>query len=254
MRLNLTEITLTTSNKVEPSEMDESISSGASTPGASGQALMPPRRALIVEDLPDSRAWLTQSLQQAFTSIKITTANTLAEARAALGKSIPDLALVDLGLPDGNGVELILALSREHPRCQCVVTTIYADDNHLFPALRAGAAGYLLKDQPQPRIVTQLRGIAAGEPPLSPLIARRLLKMFDPEPTESGLEQLSPRERETLIFIAKGYRLNEVAAALGVTRNTAAGYIKNVYRKLEVTSRAQAALAAARLGLVNKQF
>ena len=78
--------------------------------------------------------------------------------------------------------------------------------------------------------------------------------MFDPEPTEAGLEPLSPRERETLILIAKGYRLNEVAQALGITRNTAAGYIKNVYRKLEVTSRAEAALAAARLGLVNREF
>lgn len=212
------------------------------------------RSALIVEDLPDSRTWLTQTLQQTFAGIEIVTANNLAEARAALANAIPDLALVDLGLPDGNGVELILALSREHPRCRCVVTTIYADDNHLFPALRAGAAGYLLKDQPQQRLVTQLRGIAAGEPPLSPVIARRLLKMFDPEPTEVGLEQLSPREKETLVLIAKGYRLNEVAQSLGITRNTAAGYIKNVYRKLEVTSRAEAALAAARLGLVNREF
>ena len=213
-----------------------------------------PKTALIVEDLPDSRVWLTQILQQAFLDIKIELANNMAEARAALETNIPDLALIDLGLPDGNGVDLILALSREHPRCQCVVTTIYADDSHLFPALRAGANGYLLKDQPQPRLVTQLRGIAAGEPPLSPVIARRLLKVFDPEPTESGLEHLSPRERETLVLIAKGYRLNEVAEALGVTRNTAAGYIKNVYRKLEVTSRAEAALAAARLGLVNREF
>jgi len=216
--------------------------------------LKTPKTALIVEDLPDSRVWLTQILQQAFLDIKIELANNMAEARAALETNIPDLALIDLGLPDGNGVDLILALSREHPRCQCVVTTIYADDSHLFPALRAGANGYLLKDQPQPRLVTQLRGIAAGEPPLSPVIARRLLKVFDPEPTESGLEHLSPRERETLVLIAKGYRLNEVAEALGVTRNTAAGYIKNVYRKLEVTSRAEAALAAARLGLVNREF
>lgn len=213
-----------------------------------------PRTALIVEDLPDSRTWLSRILQDAFASIDITMANDLAQARNALAQAIPDIALVDLGLPDGNGVELILALSREHPRCQCVVTTIYADDQHLFPALRAGAAGYLLKDQPQARLVSQLRGICSGEPPLSPVIARRLLKMFDPEPTETGLEHLSPREKETLTLIAKGYRLNEVAESLGVTRNTAAGYIKNVYRKLEVTSRAEAALAAARLGLVNKEF
>lgn len=217
-------------------------------------APQPPSQALVVEDLPDSRTWLVQALREAFADIAITTAESLAQARAVLAQSVPDLALIDLGLPDGNGVDLILALSREHPHCQCVVTTIYADDAHLFPALRAGAAGYVLKDQEQTRLVRQLHGIAAGEPPLSPVIARRLLKVFDPEPTETGLEQLSPRERETLILIAKGYRLNEVAESLGITRNTAAGYIKNVYRKLEVTSRAEAALAASRLGLVNKEF
>lgn len=209
-----------------------------------------PSSALVVEDLPVSRDWLSTVLLDAFPEIEIAYAESLAVARDRLRQSVPDLALVDLGLPDGDGVELILALHRDRTRCQCVVTTIYADDAHLFPALRAGAAGYLLKDQPKERLVTQLRGIAAGEPPLSPTIARRLLRVFEPEPPHERAEGLSPRERETLILIAKGYRLNEVAECLGVTRNTAAGYIKGVYRKLQVSSRAEAALAAARMGLV----
>ncbi|MES1944631.1 LuxR family two component transcriptional regulator [Salinisphaera sp. PC39] len=211
-----------------------------------------PRSALVVEDLPASRDWLCRVLAAAFPGIAVSTAGNLAAARDCLESLAPDLALVDLGLPDGDGVDLILAMRRLHPRCQCVVTTIYDDDSHLFPALRAGAAGYLLKDQPKDRLVTQLCGIAAGEPPLSPVIARRLLKVFEPEPVHERPESLSPRERETLVLIAKGYRLNEVADCLGVTRNTAAGYIKGVYRKLQISSRAEAALAAARMGLVRQ--
>lgn len=213
-----------------------------------------PRSALIVEDLPASRGWLEELLREAFPDIAVRCSEDLASAREQLRQAVPDMALVDLGLPDGSGVELILALHQQHPACRCVVTTIYGDDAHLFPALRAGAAGYLLKDQTKDRLVTQLRGISAGEPPLSPVIARRLLQMFEPPPGEASEERLSPREKETLVLIAKGYRLNEVATTLGVTRNTAAGYIKSVYRKLEVSSRAEAALAAARLGLVGNEL
>ncbi|MES1944627.1 LuxR family two component transcriptional regulator [Salinisphaera sp. PC39] len=223
-------------------------------PEGTGNTAMAPESALIVEDLPTSCDWLGDVLRVAFPGILIDTAPDLAGARAALAEFVPDLALVDLGLPDGSGVDLILALRREHPGCRSVVTTIYADDAHLFPALRAGAVGYLLKDQPQERLAMQLRGIAAGEPPLSPIIARRLLKVFEPEPEHEQADSLSPRERETLVLIAKGYRLNEVADCLGVTRNTAAGYIKSVYRKLQVSSRAEAALAAARMGLVRQNL
>ncbi|MAA74952.1 MAG: DNA-binding response regulator [Salinisphaeraceae bacterium] len=209
-----------------------------------------PRLALVVEDLPTSREWLQELLAEAFPDIRVHAVETLEQGRLALASINPELALVDLGLPDGSGVDLIEQARREGRHCKCVVTTIYADDAHLFPALRAGAAGYLLKDQPAARLVAQLQRIHGGEPPLSPVIARRLLRMFEPDAAQQAAEQLSPRETETLLLIAKGYRLNEVADSMGVTRNTAAGYIKNVYRKLEISSRAEAALAASRMGLV----
>ncbi|ULQ46105.1 response regulator transcription factor [Flagellatimonas centrodinii] len=210
------------------------------------------QHGLIVEDLPAPAQWLGQMLAEAFPEIAVAITGSLAEARRQLDVRLPDIALIDLGLPDGYGVDLIRELHQTHPACHCVVTTIYADDRHLFPALRAGASGYLLKDQPRERVLKSLRGIAAGEPPLSPAIAQRLLRVFGDEggADESGAK-LSPRERETLTLIAKGFRLPEVAAQLGVTRNTAAGFIKTVYRKLNVTSRAEATLQAARMGLVN---
>jgi DNA-binding NarL/FixJ family response regulator len=210
--------------------------------------------ALVVEDLPDVREWLRHVVMEAFPGIQVRVAADIAGARRALAVEVPQLALIDLGLPDGNGVDLIAEVHQRHPELHCVVTTIYTDDAHLFPALRAGAAGYLLKDQPKERLLPQLRGIAAGEPPLSPVIARRLLKVFEPEPSPNDCEGLSPRERETLLLIAKGYRLKEVAESMNVTRNTAAGYIKSVYRKLEISSRAEAALAASRMGLVRPEI
>lgn len=213
------------------------------------------QRGFILEDLPSAAEWLRQALIAAFPDIEVTAVGDIASARAALRGLEPDIALLDLGLPDGNGLDIIDWLKRERPTCQSVVTTVFADDYHLFPALRAGAVGYLLKEQPQDRIAASLRGIVGGEPPLSPAIARRLLQAFAPVEATGEVEQrLSPRERETLCLIAKGYKLPDVATQLGVTRNTAAGFIKAVYRKLNVSSRAEATLEAARLGLVRANF
>ncbi|HEX4872679.1 MAG TPA: response regulator transcription factor [Nevskiaceae bacterium] len=216
-----------------------------------------PRLALLVEDLPASSDWLQQVLQDTFKGIQVHPAASLAAARGWLSEHQPDLALVDLGLPDGSGIDLIRELASRHPGCHVIVSSIYSDDLHLFPALRAGAQGYLLKDQPKEKLIAALRGIAGGEPPLSPVIAQRLLRVFGTDQTSAtsgGEAPLSPRERETLILIAKGYKLPDVAEQLGITRNTAAGFIKAVYRKLNVNSRAEATLEAARLGLVSTQL
>lgn len=215
--------------------------------------LDPMQNGLVVEDLPAPAQWLASVLGEAFPDITVTTAASLAHGRAALDTIAPDIALVDLGLPDGSGIDLIRELASRHPQCHCVVTTIYADDRHLFPALRAGASGYLLKDQPKERVIQALRGIVSGEPPLSPVIAQRLLRVFG-GPAAASTEpevRLSNRERETLMLIAKGYKLPEVSEQLGITRNTAAGFVKSIYRKLNVSSRAEATLEAARMGLVD---
>lgn len=210
------------------------------------------RHGLVVEDLAASAQWLARVLSEAFPGIEASTADSLQAARAAALKSAPDIALVDLDLPDGSGVDLIREFSRLYPACRSVVATIFADDRHLFPALRAGAQGYLLKDQPMDRVVAALQAIGGGEPPLSPAIAQRLLRVFSDEQNQSAIEEarLTARERETLVLIAKGFRLPDVAQQLGVTRHTAAGFIKAIYRKLNISSRAEAALEAARMGLV----
>lgn len=209
---------------------------------------------LVVEDQAALAHWLGETLSEAFPGISVRTADTLAGGRDAVATQAPDIALVDLGLPDGSGIDLISELAVSNPDCHCIVTTIYADDQHLFPALRAGAAGYLLKDQPRDRTVAALRGIAAGEPPLSASIARRLLRVFGDDKAArpvSDSAKLTPRERETLTLIAKGFKIAEVAETLGVTRNTAHEFVKNVYRKLKIGCRAEATVEATRMGLIN---
>ena len=206
--------------------------------------------ALILEDHADSRRWLQDTLQIAFPGIRCVATGSLTDARAAASVK-PDLALVDLNLPDGSGIDLIREL-RGCSDCVCVVTTIYDDDQHLFPALRAGAAGYVLKEQSREEIASLLRGIASGAPPLSPAIARRLLQVYTPgQSGEHAAANLTEREREVLSLIAKGYRIRRAAEMLGISEHTCQGYVKSIYRKLEVSSRAEATLEATRLGIVS---
>ncbi|MBL8471658.1 MAG: response regulator transcription factor [Rhodocyclaceae bacterium] len=210
------------------------------------------RRGFILEDLPESRDWLSRALRECFPDIELATAAGVQEARALLAAQPgPDIALIDLGLPDGSGVDIIEHIQRTSPQTLCIVASIYDDDGHVFPALRAGARGYLLKDQPVEAIVLALRGIAAGEPPLSPAIARRMLAFFRSASTAAPPAiGLTARETEVLRFIAKGMTQAETARLMGISQHTVGGYVKDLYRKLNVSTRAEAALLARDMGLV----
>ena len=209
--------------------------------------------ALVIDDLDHCRDWLAGALALAFPGIDVRFADSVASGHAALTVP-PPLVLCDLGLPDGSGLELIERLAREAPQVQVVVSTVFDDDAHLFPALRAGAHGYLLKDATIAAIAELLGGIIAGQPPLSPSIARRLLRHFQPAATTPTpaveADPLTARERDVLRLIAKGLTVADTAGALQLTRHTVAGYVKDIYRKLQINSRAEATLEATRRGLV----
>ena len=209
------------------------------------------RNGLIVEDLPEARAWLTTALGDAFPGIQIATAASLADARRALTISLPEIALIDIGLPDGSGIELIDELNLKHRGVMSIVTRIFDDDTHLFSALGAGASGYLLKDQSRDELTGMLKRIVDGQPPLSPAIARRLLSFFNPREDATPVH-LTAREKEVLGLIAKGFSTPKVADLLGISNNTAAGYVKSIYAKLNISSRAEAAMEASRRGLVTQ--
>jgi len=209
--------------------------------------------ALIIDDLDHCRDWLGRALLLAFPEVRITFADSVASAFAALDPP-PPLVLCDLGLPDGSGLQIIEQLTRTSPQTLCVVTTVFDDDAHLFPSLRAGAHGYLLKDASVAAIAELLRGIDEGQPPLSPSIARRVLRHFQAplQAATADADPLTARERDVLRLIAKGLTVADAANALQLTRHTVAGYVKDIYRKLQINSRAEATLEAARRGLIGR--
>jgi DNA-binding NarL/FixJ family response regulator len=203
---------------------------------------------LIIEDLPDAAAELRQRVGHAFPDCTVAEAASLAAARIFLAEGPFDLILLDIGLPDGDGTELLTS-GAIAATSMVVVTTIFSDDQHLFAALRAGAQGYLLKDDPEPVFNASLLGIVAGQPPLSAAMARRMMESFRDQPT-AATTTLTPREREVLALVARGHSIRRTSETLGLTHNTTAGYLKNIYQKLHVNSRAGATLEAVRLGLV----
>ena len=211
---------------------------------------------LLLEDLPEIRAWLRKLVLQVFPGATISEAARVHDALALVAGVKFDLALVDLGLPDGSGVDVVTKLRDMQPDAQSVVVTIHDDDEHLFPALQAGAFGYILKEQARELITEQLQRISQGEPPLSPSIARRVMAYFSAKAKPQAAAanampavNLTDRESEVLLRVAKGYTLPEIGVQLGLSRHTIADYVKQIYRKLNVSSRAEAALEAQRLGL-----
>lgn len=211
---------------------------------------------LILEDLPEIRSWLKQLVVDIFPRAMIAEASQVKEAIELTDALKFDLALIDLGLPDGSGVEVVAALRDAQPEAQAVVVTIHDDDDHLFPALQAGAFGYILKEQSRELIVEQLKRMNQGEPPLSPSIARRVISHFaakrPPPAQDLPHVSLTERENEVLLRVAKGYTLPEIGVQLGLSRHTIADYVKQIYRKLNVSSRAEVALEAQRLGLFKR--
>lgn len=209
-------------------------------------------KILIVEDHLENAAWLSSLVEEAFSGGIVNLASTLAEATALVSKEDFSLAIVDIGLPDGTGVDLVTRLQTKKADTYIVMATIYDDDDHLFSALQAGAHGYLLKDQPRSRLLAQLKGIAQGEPALSPSIARRVLRYFRQKPLSAGsVPDLSDREIEVLRLLARGFTRGDIAMALEVTPNTVATYTKSIYRKLGVSGRAEAAMRAVAMGVVS---
>jgi DNA-binding NarL/FixJ family response regulator len=206
---------------------------------------------LILEDMPDTQKWLQGACTLAFPQAQTTIASNLAAASELLKTMAPDIALVDLELPDGKGHHFISKLLEQHAACLCIVVTIYADENHLLPSLQAGAKGYILKDQSRQRIADMLKQAEAGELPLSPAAARFVLNQMANvsiiEPIESSLTN---REIDVLKLVAAGDSTPAVAEKLGISKYTVEDHLKQIYRKLNISSRAEAALMAQKLNLL----
>lgn len=163
----------------------------------------------------------------------------------------PDVMLVDLQLPDGNGIDLIREAARRIPDCDVMVVTIFGDERHVLDSVEAGATGYLLKDLPPDELVEQIRVLHKGGSPISPVIARQLLTRFVPPPAKQGEPSLlSEQEIKVLTLSAKGFSYDEIAVFMQVSRHTVQTYVKRSYRKLQVNSKVEALGEARRLRLI----
>lgn len=208
------------------------------------------KHVLIVEDIKETREWLLDCISHAFPETEIRTTHDFRSGLYAIKYSDIDLAIIDLGLPDGNGVDLIVELKKLSPKTMTIVATVMGDDQSIISALSAGAQGYLLKDSPKDLFIAQLQQHVIGIPALSPSVARRIVEHFrQTAPELEKLNGLTPRESEVLTLIARGLRNKESAEELGVSLPTVASHIKSIYAKLNVRNRAEAAILAQKLGL-----
>lgn len=216
------------------------------------------RTVLIVEDHNDAAQTLNNVVTTAFDKPDIDTAYTFAEGLEFLRTKTYSMALLDLGLPDGNGLDLIQYAAKNRRSTLIVVTTIFDDEEHLFDALRSGANGYLLKGHSASELENYLKEAVSGRPALSPRIAQSMLGYFRATQSsnqnsddEKLLDQLTSREKEILSLIAKGCGVKEVSDLLVISSNTVSHHVKNIYSKLNVHNRAEATAAAVQLNIFN---
>lgn len=216
-------------------------------------------RVAIVEDEPEFRLRFERILSAERWLEWAGSAADAAGGRALIARDAADLYLIDLGLPDGDGRDLIRLATRHRPDVDVLVVTVFGDDAHVIDAIEAGATGYLLKDTEPRQVVDWIRTLRAGGSPLNPVIARRLLQRFREreaasrvaaQPEDEVHNPLSGRETEILRLLAKGLSYAEIGGLLGISAHTVTQHIKKLYRKLSVHSRGEAVFEATQMGLL----
>ena len=211
------------------------------------------KSVIIVEDHHEASEVLKRVVLEAFDQPTVSTAASVRGGNSLLAAQSYDIALLDIGLPDGNGIELVKVIARHHPETLPIVTTIFDDESHLFEALKAGAGGYLIKGHSPDELKQFLIEAVSGRPALSPGIAISMLNFFRSgersESIETEQETLTERETEILRLIAKGCQVKEVSRLLEITSNTVSHHIKSIYAKLNVHNRAEATAAAIQFNL-----
>ncbi len=213
----------------------------------------------IVEDDDDTRGWIAASVAANPELRLVGQYASGSAALAAMENDAPRVLLVDLGLPDLSGLEVIRFVASRYPECDVLVVSTFGDDEHVLPALEAGARGFLLKGALTRDIAQDIQALGQGGSPLSPVIARQVLKRLRPESApaaerEMGGEPdrgtLTPRETEILRMIARGFSYTETGGLLGISAQTVHSHLKRVYRKLAVHSKTEAVFEADQRRLI----
>lgn len=209
-------------------------------------------RVLIVDDHPLFRKGLQTLLDSMPETSVIGEATTGQEAVQQALALAPDVILMDLQMPGGGGLAAIQQLTRQQPEARILVVTLFEDDESVFTALKAGARGYILKDADEDEMIRAIQAVAQGEAIFSPAIASRLIDYFTAtrvSPNAEAFPDLTEREREILILIARGRSNTEIADELTISLKTVRNHASNIFNKLQVADRTQAALRAREAGL-----
>jgi DNA-binding NarL/FixJ family response regulator len=212
---------------------------------------------LVVEDEPLAQVRLRDVLVSlGYADDALVFTDRCASAQALFAEQAFAIALIDIGLPDGNGIELIRLLHQRDPALPILVVSTWSTEQAIVMALQAGATGYVLKERDELEISLSIRSALRGGAPIDPFIARRILALIDVKSPRSSaaptaaLQLLSPREVEILTLVSKGLTNREIAEVLSLSRLTVGCHIKNIYKKLAVNSRTQAVFEARSQGLL----
>ncbi|MEO9633428.1 MAG: response regulator transcription factor [Parasphingorhabdus sp.] len=211
-------------------------------------------KVAVVEDDPPVLTDICKAIERAEDMELVDSATNFVSGKQLVANGGFDVLVCDLGLPDGDGTNLIKMASERQNKIDIMVLTMFADHQKVLNAIRAGARGYLLKDQPLENCVDAIREIRAGGSPISPIIARLVLKQLQPQsrPEDQLAEALSNRELETLNLLSRGFSYSESAEIMNISAHTVATYVKHIYRKLEVNSRAEAVFEASNRGILGR--
>lgn len=209
-------------------------------------------RILVAEDHPLFRKGVISLLSSVPEFEVVGEAATGEEAVARAAELQPDVALMDLQMPNVNGIEATRKILQESPSVRVLVVTLFEDDDSVFMALRAGARGYVLKDADEEELMRAIQAVGRGEAIFSPAVATRVLAYFaalNPAAPPQAFPTLTEREREILNLIAKGYPNPSIAKQLSLSTKTVGNYVSNVFTKLQVADRSQAIIRAREAGL-----
>lgn len=208
-------------------------------------------RLAIIEDQDQIREGLRLLIDGTPGHKCIAVCGTVDEALKQFAREAPDVALVDIGLPGMSGIEGTRMLKQRYPAIQVIILTVYDDDERIFQALCGGAFGYLLKNTPPARLIESIREVANGGAPVSPEIARRVIKLFQKvRPLERAEYELTPHEIRVLRLLVEGHNYKTAAAELRVSVNTISFHVRRIYEKLHVHSKSEAVAKALRAKLI----
>jgi DNA-binding NarL/FixJ family response regulator len=208
-------------------------------------------RVALVEDLREVRESLRILIDGTSGFRCVGSYRTMEEALRRLGAEAPDVILTDIGLPGMSGIEGISILRERFPEVPILTLTVYDNEDKVFSALCAGASGYLLKNTPPGRLLESLEEAVAGGAPMSPEVARRVIKLFrEFRPPERASCHLTPQETELLRLLVEGHHYKTAALQMGIAVSTVAFHLKNIYQKLQVHSKSEAVAKALRERLV----